>query len=1559
MRRQGVFGTFLEPIRSTVDPTKTKKIEAEFGRVIISTACAGVTIPPALATGFATLLRAGDPRMGRSHEWKELAEDFPTTLDLIGNWIKRSTEPAVQRFLIGLEQARAIPVISPTKLRAVRPERPPQAEAQSSATSQPSETAYPDGGDGPDESDDEKPLEPPENFVVWLIKRSIRAGFRAHFGVLGQWDFQTLPELKYICSGIDNEIRTRGPNLDKALFAVLCGLSSLPGNMALFIPTKPTTDLWIDSFRSLKWCLLRILKLDRALSMAPSDMPSELIVEVVFPEFVVSGAKDFTALRPNAQTVVELLTGSNDLEHAREFLNEYRDWLRQFGKGWAHAVYDARYAGSFWQLYRPLSGDVVTGLMGLNLDEVALGMLHYVRLSREFMCEQAALVYEQLNWGKPVACSEPSSHVGSSVAVEFEAFTRGFRNLQQLSEVEVNRVAAATTATELIEAYSELVHLRLLAVITLQGGRGHHLERVTWNMFYGHALYLLLRDKDIDNYSEARAIPVFDLLAELLDLHVSDLNLLVSRAEVLGIKATDIRGRPFDDRRASRLCFVVAQVVLHEGKTYLRRVAINRTHFTKLAQEIFGTELNVGRHTLISHAVLNGVDSWLIKALSGHHRGHAEPFSDGAVVSPEHSMALLRAALTWLCSPIGPGTTNTVDRYVLPLSAVGHRLPAPSREAVSAPEPLARVLTPPWDVHTLTSLRLVVFLRDRLIAAHGPQDAAAEFLLGLLLVSWIPLYDIESLWDGADSLQDVSVGAPMALWSRKGCVAEIHRPLDAPVALALWSIRRDGRKSLPDWNLARSFAARWLRETVPQGGWSEDDSVVVEVLDAMTERYLRIVVPPFVLAAGSRSLKSATANRRSIFRLSLPPRTEIDEDEVLLLPPPVVRGPRNSHLPPSPLKRLTDRIHHWGNPEARLGEDFERWSRLADEAVAMNLDYDSRAIALRIWILHNATLWSKGVRGPLQVGSGSTYVRRFERGLSQIGPEEPLNAWVEEWIEWTEDVLSSIKGAALADAFMTALRSFFRALATNDYSIPKELMDPGDSGAARDGQRRAAAATLLLEADRRRVNRLMSGHFARVPLVRELSSIYPAIRWAASLRAVEPAVLPLNGVSPFGDLVITSDGFSQLKSKHARRLQALPSNLIADFNSVARLVKDAEPGSRWLFLFANDQDWTVVSDLAQSYSAAIKQVVGEPDARPHASRVVAPLESLLPGWESMMRALITGHATVQDCASFCRELQARGVSCLMGVIVRVGHGHPVTYLKYYFPIWDLLLSVFSRASLSQYSDPTRLLKRHLPAKSVNAFIQAKGRAAKDKVEFDGWHWALRYVGRLLALPRLQVEDGPKSPLTLRPARASGTTKVRDAEMARYLALRLTGLGAIAAAHSTALPTPTAAQLEGMLGSTNAETLRRRLQSTSTGRGQNWEVNSLRSDFGTNLIERLILIPSEMLDELGKALLTQRAARLGVKAVGAVVPRLIGYLGYLPVNLGLMVQFGEGKCSPEDQARVNQHRPRLRVGPSIPGLAAEPRLSVVDASDGDNTVRRARLTSNVRCVIAAIQLIREL
>ena len=95
MRGIPVFGSLLEPIRSTLSEAQTQAIHAEIGRVIIGSCCAAASVPASIVSGFATLLRSGEPRARRSHEWSELAGDFPASTEHLERWIDKAAFDAV------------------------------------------------------------------------------------------------------------------------------------------------------------------------------------------------------------------------------------------------------------------------------------------------------------------------------------------------------------------------------------------------------------------------------------------------------------------------------------------------------------------------------------------------------------------------------------------------------------------------------------------------------------------------------------------------------------------------------------------------------------------------------------------------------------------------------------------------------------------------------------------------------------------------------------------------------------------------------------------------------------------------------------------------------------------------------------------------------------------------------------------------------------------------------------------------------------------------------------------------------------------------------------------------------------------------------------------------------------------------------------------------------------------------------------------------------------------------------------------------------------------------
>jgi hypothetical protein len=173
---------------------------------------------------------------------------------------------------------------------------------------------------------------------------------------------------------------------------------------------------------------------------------------------------------------------------------------------------------------------------------------------------------------------------------------------------------------------------------------------------------------------------------------------------------------------------------------------------------------------------------------------------------------------------------------------------------------------------------------------------------------------------------------------------------------------------------------------------------------------------------------------------------------------------------------------------------------------------------------------------------------------------------------------------------------------------------------------------------------------------------------------------------------------------------------------------------------SDQNDWSMVRALASAFVTVMRQETGDADGRLHSARTVAPLLGLLGNWEPELRSLLDGSATPKQCQSYCNRLQAAGVAHLVRVILLTGHGHPTTYLEYYFPLWPLLLSVFARASLTRFDNAVpAALCRHLPEASA-ALLEAQARARDAGHPVDAWRWITWYAGSALGLKPLKQDD---------------------------------------------------------------------------------------------------------------------------------------------------------------------------------------------------------------------------
>jgi hypothetical protein len=115
---------------------------------------------------------------------------------------------------------------------------------------------------------------------------------------------------------------------------------------------------------------------------------------------------------------------------------------------------------------------------------------------------------------------------------------------------------------------------------------------------------------------------------------------------------------------------------------------------------------------------------------------------------------------------------------------------------------------------------------------------------------------------------------------------------------------------------------------------------------------------------------------------------------------------------------------------------------------------------------------------------------------------------------------------------------------------------------------------------------------------------------------------------------------------------------------------------------------------------------------------------------------------------------------------------------------------------------------------------------------------------------------------------------------------------------------------------------------------------------------MLVLPAEDLHRLTQTLSTKRAAPQPRMPIDELLAQLQACCLTLPQRYGLYIQTGQGKYGADELARLPASSKQLFIGPADRDLGNRPRVSVVDANAPQNRVRRARLTSLVRCLAQA-------
>jgi hypothetical protein len=605
------------------------------------------------------------------------------------------------------------------------------------------------------------------------------------------------------------------------------------------------------------------------------------------------------------------------------------------------------------------------------------------------------------------------------------------------------------------------------------------------------------------------------------------------------------------------------------------------------------------------------------------------------------------------------------------------------------------------------------------------------------------------------------------------------------------------------------------------------------------------------------------------------------------------------------------------------------------------------------WVQIEAALWVGSQGGRIQVSSLSTYTYLLAPALVDLTPIHNPREWDAEWFDFI-DMLRRPRGIKITENSeekieerLTAAKRFVSKLKSAGYSIPDDLFEHSPSVGA-DGMRRSAAASLILNSDRVATRWLMVNHFGELPLESRLAGLYSDSRFSASLRSIEVAVLPLNAIDDFGNLVVTTDGFSHLKSDNARRLQPLQDGLANNFRTTANTVRAAQPDSRWLFLMNDRSDWRLVVELEQAFSAALKQVTLDPETVPHSSRSVSPLASAVPGWEDIARNMLNGTANITEYESFLDTLAKLGFANIAKVLLKIGQGHPLTYLKYYFAIWDILMSVYLRA-FEMRADQSHALVCNSRQQYRLAFEKARQRKGTT---FNGSQWLIAKELQSLNLPKFD-RGNLSQPTNVSRDTEQANKKIPIRDKVRYLAARFAQLDSVAAASNFNISTKTLTELESMFSQASAEPLLQRHQSQVSKRGLNAEVLYLKSAAGALLTRQLLQTEQSILENLSEALSPKRTYMALPPSIPTLEATLRGFLTCLPATLGILIQFSPNRYTAADLARLSNISNRIQIGRTDPDLGTRPRISVVEAADPGNLVLRARRTSSTRCIAAAI------
>lgn len=1559
-----VFCILAHPPACQLTDDIVEKLMEVLGRLIAAAASSGTALSVTAVNAWATLRRAGKERKGMHDDWLRIVNAIPLTHSTLNNALKLVTVTGLRTLLEELKVALATSLIEPATVAKTssnnsdqkndigQPEFQRHLEAENSEA----DTEEQDANFTASEHVDEKlALTSPTG---WLIQQANFARHTQKFGLIGDRDHLHPRDLRQVCKRLmatfssgDKEIR------DKVALAHLSLKSGLPSRLAIHLPLAPTSYPWVDIERGeLHWNYR--LALDNNSKDPTIQLPPRGEVEIIQIKLdadVAQHLRERVLLSSVDVPELGVLLGIGNA--ANTSLSAYRQFLHSHGDP-VHPAYDGRFSRSAGDTYRHVCGsDMAPPFMAQDFHACAMGILHYTTFPASFLrkCNEE---FDQFLGFRTAPAQTGESYKGALTFITSEDFRHGWSKLQSLTQSALDDFEHATTVDKLIKAFNALACNRLLAFITLTAHRGSKLSRLTWRALYTHRHHIFFNDKDVGDYQSDRVVPAHRLVDQVLACWQMDVHKLRQRAVDLGLKLWKDGRRALDVNNPDQTAFFHVKFRSENNVASILRKPVDRTKLASAAQATFERPTNIGRHFLVSQLLLNGVDIWLVRVLTGHSRSYAEPFSDAMGVAPVIALEKLRLALDQLFASLAlapvqsqgdyPSTRKLIDLIGL--------LPQTATDLYLHPRVNAglRVLPRPFDQYSLTAIRIVDGLRTAMLKTNQPHSA------GPTLVAALTLFDTMDPEDQKVAFEDLSkafvqIGkTACVIWNRPGCSHEICMPLNPRTVMVLPGL---DVASDTDWHANAAAVGHWAKLEYPQLSWPANNFEAYESLAALALRWRRYRCSPSALTAQSRAIPAATPSRRSLLRIAAKPQ----QGTVLSdLGKAVRRSAKKQHTKTTGLLNNVAKKLREASRSMAYGNDRTVAASLKTALLGIDTSSDLRAANLKDVTLHEVNLRLQRNPEMDEFSSLAGYLDDVLPAFDLLFPSDDLSSFsceeFEEWVDAAKSELDRIKkdtdAVKLDKPRYFGLKRLLRSGSSLGWDVPKGLFSTDGSRSAFDGMRRSAASTVMLEQDHLDIQKQLLNHFEDWPVLSQRSLLAHDLLTCASLRSTEQIVLRRNCiVSTTGALCIQEDGFSHLKSRHAPRLIELPPDLC---DRIEKIRNDPnESKSRYLFLPDDAADWNMSREIDEALISAAVLVTGDAAFRKHCLRAAAICKRAWPQWETMARAFCNGNWTPEQYSAYCNSIVDFGFAHFIFATREAGHGHPIVTLVYYCAPWPFVLAAQLAASLVGVEPEAAVIKHTLG--TTDGIRAAKSRAAKEvDGSFSVWVEVTKACVKKLRLPTLKTLDAP---VVIAPQAIDDPQQQPSViALVRFAAELLMGRNLTQCSQDHGIAKPLAHRLEALLPhDLEKETLIRRRRGVASQDSLKDDLFFLAGEFSSHLIRALVTAPPDYLSALGEDLSHVRPnPRKPALSPHILMDRLQKHLYCLPApTVGLQLRFSTEHPRTLSPTTLVTLGPRLVVGSDNSRIGAYPMFQIVNMNKIDNAVATGRYTAVTRILVAAV------